>query len=203
MVVGDDAHARQLSAGFLAAAGFVLSGPRFQVGPGDGTLLVLLARRAEADQLREIRKLALEQPRCPILAIMPSGAANPSLRRALLAGATGIVLDGELARTLGPTAHAVVAGQLAVPPSLSRQIAPRPLSHREKQILGLVMRGRTNREIANELVLAESTVKTHLSAAFRKIDARSRAEAVARIQDPESGYGPGILAITPPEGALA
>ena len=48
------------------------------------------------------------------------------------------------------------------------------------------MQGLTNREIAPQLYLAESTVKTHLSSAFRKLDARSRAEAVARIQDPES-----------------
>ena len=57
------------------------------------------------------------------------------------------------------------------------------------------MLGFTNREIAQKLFLAESTVKTHLSSAFRKIDARSRSEAVARIQDPESGYGMGVLAV--------
>jgi DNA-binding NarL/FixJ family response regulator len=55
--------------------------------------------------------------------------------------------------------------------------------------------GFTNREIADKLYLAESTVKTHLSSAFTKLDARSRSEAVARILDPESGYGVGILAI--------
>gem|GEM_PF-6309425 len=56
------------------------------------------------------------------------------------------------------------------------------------------MRGLTNREIAARLYLAESTVKTHLSSAFRKIDARSRAEAVERIQDPESELAAGIIA---------
>jgi DNA-binding NarL/FixJ family response regulator len=87
----------------------------------------------------------------------------------------------------------MLAGQLVVPLVLSQQIAPRPLSHREKQILGLVVLGLTNREIAQKLYLAESTVKTHLSSAFRKIDARSRSEAVARITDPSSGYGTGII----------
>jgi DNA-binding NarL/FixJ family response regulator len=89
----------------------------------------------------------------------------------------------------------VAAGQLAVPSSLRSQIAPRALSHREKQILALVVLGLTNRQIADELFLAESTVKTHLSSAFGKLDAHSRADATARILDPESGYGVGILSL--------
>ena len=94
-----------------------------------------------------------------------------------------------------PTARAILAGQLSVPTSLSRQIAPRPLSHREKQIMALIVEGLTNQEIAGRLFLAESTVKTHVSSAFRKLDARSRAEAVARMQDPESGLGLASLAL--------
>jgi DNA-binding NarL/FixJ family response regulator len=193
LVVGDDAEARRDAVACLRAAGFELA--RDGARPRPWTLLAVLERQTELERLRELRELSEAHPECPILAVVPAGLGNPSLRRVMLAGATGIVLGTELARTLGPTAVAVLAGQLAVPASLSAQIAPRPLSHREKQILGLVTRGLTNREIARELYLAESTVKTHLSAAFRKIDARSRAEAVARIQDPESGYGPSILAL--------
>jgi DNA-binding NarL/FixJ family response regulator len=59
----------------------------------------------------------------------------------------------------------------------------------------MAARGLTNREIAGRLYLAESTVKTHLSSAFRKLDARSRAEAVERIQDPETSCGPSVLAL--------
>jgi DNA-binding NarL/FixJ family response regulator len=127
---------------------------------------------------------------------VPAGVPNASLRRVLVAGATGVVFDEELERALGPTARAILAGQLTVPAALGRQIAPRPLSHREKQILALVVLGRTNQEIAHTLYLAESTVKTHLSSAFRKLDARSRSEAVTRLMDPESGYGPNVLEMT-------
>lgn len=148
-----------------------------------------------------MRALAASYADGVILAIMPAGAANASLRRVMLAGATGIVLEDCLDRTLVPTARAALAGQLTVPNALGRQIAPRPLSHREKQILALVMAGATNHEIATKLFLAESTVKTHLSSAFRKLDARSRAEAVTRITDPEIGYGTGILEIA--SGSLA
>ncbi len=103
------------------------------------------------------------------------------------------MLEPVLDRALVPTARAMLAGQLTVPGDLGRVIAPRPLSHREKEILRLVVDGATNREIAHKLYLAESTVKTHLSSAFRKIDARSRSEAVARIQDPEAGIVLGVV----------
>jgi DNA-binding NarL/FixJ family response regulator len=181
----------------LRRAGALLAEAGFSVAaePRPDALLVLAARGGEADRRREIRALAEERPDARIVAIMPSGASNPVLRRALIAGACGIVLDGDLDRALVPTAHAVVAGQLTVPSALAGQIAPKPLSHREKQVLALVVKGLTNREIADALYLAESTVKTHLVSAFRKLDARSRADAVARIQDPESGYGMSVLAL--------
>jgi DNA-binding NarL/FixJ family response regulator len=156
---------------------------------------VLLCTGTDTERLRDIRDLAAAHPHAHLLAVMPADTRYACLRRALLAGATGITFDDDLQRTLAPTANAMLAGQLAVPLALARQIAPRPLSHREKQILGLIVLGYTNREIAHKLYLAESTIKTHLSSAFRKIDARSRSEAVARITDPESGYGTSILEI--------
>jgi DNA-binding NarL/FixJ family response regulator len=191
-VVGGDAHARHRTARLLADAGFSVD----EHAPCSLALILLLGTRAtDAEHVGELRTLAEIHPDASILAIMSASAPNASLRRVLLAGATGIVLDDDLERTLVPTARATLAGQLTVPAALGRQIAPRPLSHREKQILALVMLGRTNREIAAKLYLAESTVKTHLSSAFRKLDARSRSEAVTRIMDPESGYGTTILEI--------
>jgi DNA-binding NarL/FixJ family response regulator len=192
-VVGRHPRVRPHAVSVLGEAGF---GVWAEARPG--TLIVVAPHGPESDRLREIRAAAEDQPDAPILAIMPADAANPGLRRALLAGAVGIVLEDELDRALVPTAHAILAGQLAVPSALGRQIAPRPLSHREKQVLALVVKGLTNREIANSLYLAESTVKTHLASAFRKLDARSRSDAVARIQDPETGYGMSVLALVDP-----
>jgi DNA-binding NarL/FixJ family response regulator len=183
----------------LAEAGFIV-----QTDPRDrppDLVLVLLTHATDAERVGELRAVAGLHPEARVLAVMPAGAPNASLRRVLLAGASGIVLDDDLERTFVPTARAVLAGQLTVPTALGRQIAPRPLSHREKQILALVMLGRTNREIADALYLAESTIKTHLSSAFRKLDARSRSEAVTRITDPESVYGPSILELA--NGPLA
>jgi DNA-binding NarL/FixJ family response regulator len=189
VVAGVDPRRRSQVIRLLGAAGFDVTGT---VAPG--AVIVLVAAESEVERGREVRELADAHPDVGVLAVVPADTPNASLRRALIAGAAGIVLTSELESTLVPSVHAVQAGQLVVPSSLSRAIAPRPLSHREKQILGLVVQGLTNREIAERLYLAESTIKTHLSSIFRKIDARSRAEAVTRIQDPDSGYGPVILA---------
>jgi DNA-binding NarL/FixJ family response regulator len=197
-ILGGDPGDRRHVAELLATAGFApcahddLSAP---IGAKPDTLAVLLGRGNAPERIRDLRTVAEMNPKVRIVASMPTDAPNASLRRALLAGAAGLVLDRDLDRALVATGHAVLAGQLAVPSALMRQIAPRPLSYREKQILGLVVLGFTNREIADKLFLAESTVKTHLSSSFAKLDAHSRSEAAARILDPEAGYGVGILAI--------
>lgn len=117
------------------------------------------------------------------------------IRSALSAGAAGVVLDDELHSALGACLQAVLAGQVCVPQAHSRQIAPPALSSREKQILGLVVMGYMNSQIAEQLFLAESTVKSHLSSAFGKLGVRSRNEAVSLILDPERGLGMGILGL--------
>lgn len=81
------------------------------------------------------------------------------------------------------------------------------LSNREKQVLGLVVLGFTNRDIARQLYLAESTIKSHMQSILAKLDVGSQKEAVAAVLDPERGLGLGVLALTrsdatplPPEG---
>jgi len=117
------------------------------------------------------------------------------LRAALTAGARGVVLADDLDVALGPCLRAVCSGQLCVPRDHWRQVEPPALSTREKQILGLVVMGYMNGQIAEQLFLAESTVKSHLSSAFGKLGVRSRNEAVSLILDPDRGLGMGILSL--------
>jgi DNA-binding NarL/FixJ family response regulator len=117
------------------------------------------------------------------------------IRAALASGVAGIVLEDQLEEALGPCLLAVHTGQICVPRDHWRQIEPPVLSAREKQILGLVVMGYMNSQIAERLFLAESTVKSHLSSAFGKLGVRSRNEAVNLILDSRRGLGMGILAL--------
>jgi len=128
------------------------------------------------------------------IAVVPE-ADSDEARRALAAGAAGIVFAENL-DALAPTVAAVAAGQLVIPGALRTAVTKPVLTTREKQILALVVMGFSNREIADQLFLAESTVKSHLFSAFRRLGVRSRKEATALILDSEKGLGRGILAIT-------
>jgi DNA-binding NarL/FixJ family response regulator len=198
LVVGGDARTRKATAMLLHAAGLEIAAGNGAWREARAELIVLLVPDGRADMVRDVRLMAEAQPDALIVAVVRADTSNAVLRRVLIAGVAGIVLDRDVDRALAPTVRAILAGQLTVPSALGRQIAPQPLSHREKQVLALVVKGLTNREIAGRLYLAESTVKTHLASAFRKLDARSRSDAVARIQDPETGYGMGVLTSVDP-----
>jgi DNA-binding NarL/FixJ family response regulator len=150
------------------------------------------SRRALDDLWRRLEELGFS---LPVVAVIAESERRDA-RKLIEAGVAGLVLEGELAATLTATVRAVSSGQLVYPREL-RTAAERPtLTHREKQVLGLVVMGCTNSEIAAKLWLAESTIKSHLSSAFGKLGVRSRAEAAARILDPGEGLGTGILAIS-------
>jgi DNA-binding NarL/FixJ family response regulator len=141
-----------------------------------------------------IEPLTKRFTRSPFVVLCAS-ADRRDVRAALAAGAAGVVLHDDLHRCLSPCLRAVRAGQICVPRTHWRQIAPPVLSTREKQILGLVVMGYMNSQIAGRLFLAESTVKSHLSSAFGKLGVRSRNEAVDLILNPEHGLGMGILGL--------
>lgn len=115
--------------------------------------------------------------------------------RALDAGACGLVAIDEVESRLAATVRAVATGQLVIPAEF-RQVTAPLLSAREKQVLSMVVLGFTNVDIANQLFLAESTVKSHLNSAYRKLGVRSRQQATARILDSADGLGLGILSLT-------
>jgi DNA-binding NarL/FixJ family response regulator len=114
------------------------------------------------------------------------------VRRALELGVGGIVLMEGAEEALGAVVEAVCAGQVSAPSGQRQALRARALTTREKQALMLVATGLTNSQIAAELFLAESTVKSHLSSAFGKLGVSSRSEAAALILDPERGSGLGI-----------
>ena len=130
------------------------------------------------------------------IAVVLASASPRDLRNLLDAGVAGIVVEEKLAETLLATLRAIAVGQVVVPAELWQRVRRPVLSTREKQILGMVVMGFSNAEIAQQLFVTEATVKSHLSSAFSKLGVKSRTEATARILDPENGLGTGILAIS-------
>jgi DNA-binding NarL/FixJ family response regulator len=111
---------------------------------------------------------------------------------ALRAGAAGFLLKDAPAHTLIAAIRAVGGGQGLIDPEVTRrliarfaEVSPRDavaaagdLSEREQQVLMLVARGRTNAQIAEELMIEETTVKTHVSAVLGKLGLQRRVQAV-------------------------
>lgn len=143
--------------------------------PQIAVLVCDLDRPAEMAMLRRVRR---KLPRMAIV-VISSPATATGVRRGLDAGADAIVFEPLIESTLAVTVSAVGSGQAVVPRELRASVQRPTLSHRERQVLTFVCEGLTNSQIAEELFLSESTVKSHLSSAFAKFGVRSRREAAA------------------------
>ena len=112
---------------------------------------------------------------------------------ALRAGASGFILKNAPPEDLIQAVRVIAEGNALLAPSVTRRIihefaqrTPRKdlkdklssLTEREVEVLRLIARGRTNSEIAVELFVGETTVKTHISNLFTKLDFRDRVQAV-------------------------
>ena len=110
---------------------------------------------------------------------------------ALQAGATGFLLKDAGPEMLGEAIRAATRGDSLISPSITRRLLSSfarsgraesptqpidPLTEREEQVLLTIARGRTNAEIADELHISLSTVKTHVASLMAKLGARNRVE---------------------------
>jgi DNA-binding NarL/FixJ family response regulator len=141
--------------------------------------------------LRGLRE-ALENGTGRIVVVSPRCRAL-GLRRAVRAGADALILEHELEEALAPAVRAVAAGLSVMPTVLRNGVERRAFSHREREVLRLAVTGHTNGEIASTLFLAESTVKSHLSSAYRKLGAGGRNHAASMIFDPDEGLAEIVL----------
>lgn len=167
-----------------------------EVGLGsDGhPALVVLVEKSLVAGVRGMKSLG-PAPERPLTIVVCEEIRPGEIRIALGAGVMGVVLSGALGSALAPCVASVSVGQVCVPKAQARQVEAASLSARERQILGLVVLGYMNSEIAVQLTVAESTVKSHLSSAFTKLGVKSRHEAVDLILDSERGLGMGILSL--------
>jgi DNA-binding NarL/FixJ family response regulator len=138
--------------------------------------LVIVRRAAAAAELAELVTWArLEIRTAPVLVVL-SEVRSEDVGGLLSLGADGLLLERDLDASLAPVARALASGQVSVPAALRHVVHPPALTFREREVLGLAVAGLTNAEIAQRLFISTSTVKAHLSSAFRRLGVRSRRE---------------------------
>ncbi len=144
---------------------------------------------ADAPPFKGLRSLRRRLPGVPIVVI--STSEEPAdVSRAIACGARGYVLRSSRAEALYHVLLLVLAGEIYVPPVVLAgngwlpAAAPRDngdalakLTPRERDVLGWLTEGCSNKEIAQELAIGEGTVKVHLKAVMRKLDVANRTQA--------------------------
>ncbi|MCI1018534.1 response regulator transcription factor [Microbacterium sp. C5A9] len=139
------------------------------------------AQATGVDATRRIR--ALEAP--PYVLVLTNYDSDADILGAVEAGASGYLLKDAPPHELTAAVRAAAAGESALAPMiasrlLDRMRAPRvSLSSREIEVLELVAAGRSNSEVADQLFVSETTVKSHLAHIFSKLDVSSRTAAVS------------------------
>ncbi|MER5893232.1 response regulator transcription factor [Streptomyces sp. NPDC001876] len=182
--------------------GMFASAPGFDVlgEAADGVAAVELATRLDPDvvlmDLRmpggggvaAIAEMTRLGARSKVLVLTTYDTDSDTLP-AIEAGATGYLLKDAPRDELFTAVRAAADGRTVLSPAVASRLVARvrtpaapgheSLSAREREVLCLVARGTSNREIAAELFISEATVKTHLTHVFAKLGAKDRAAAVA------------------------
>jgi len=133
------------------------------------------------DGVEAIRTITAEFPAARILALT-TYEGDADIRRALEAGARGYLLKDMLLTEVISAVRAVRRGERVIPAAVATRLAEFPerseLSERELEVLQLVARGLSNKEVARAIGRTDETVKIHLKNIFAKLDVADRTEAV-------------------------
>lgn len=146
----------------------------------------------------EALKIIKEKDPSMIVIMLTTFDDDSYIRNALKNGATGYLLKNTPPEKLISSIRAAESGLVLISPSIIEHLTNEPplpgtpkekpswmaeLSNREKQVLKLITGGMNNREIAEELFIAEQTVKNHVSLIYSKIGAHDRMQAIRIAQD--------------------
>jgi DNA-binding NarL/FixJ family response regulator len=133
------------------------------------------------DGVEAIRTITTEFPDARILALT-TYEGDADIRRALEAGARGYLLKDMLLTDVIGAVRAVHRGERVIPTAVAARLAEFPersdLTEREIEVLQLVARGLSNKEVARAIGRTDETVKIHLKNVFAKLDVADRTEAV-------------------------
>jgi DNA-binding NarL/FixJ family response regulator len=155
-------------------------------------VVVMDVRMPTMDGIEATRRLTAGAAPARVL-ILTTFDLDEYVYRALRAGASGFLLKDRPPEELVAAVRVVAAGDALLAPPVTRRLieefAKRPgasppppamgeLTEREREVLVCLARGLSNQEIAGELFVAETTVKTHVGRILQKLDLRDRAQAV-------------------------
>jgi DNA-binding NarL/FixJ family response regulator len=199
VVADDDALARRVITGTLRDAGFnVVSEAIDGLEAVEATvfhqpdLILLDILMPEIDGIEAARRIAARAPDTVI--VMLTGRCDESIAlRGLRAGAVGYLSKDVELDALPRALLAALEGEAAIPRRIAMRLVEdlrqndaghmrpvrSPLTAREWEVLDLICEGRTNDEVADELVVSSETVKTHVKSVMRKLGVHSRQELAA------------------------
>ena len=156
-------------------------------------VMLMDVRMPVLDGLQATREITA-MPGAPRVLVLTTFDLDDYVYQALRWGASGFLLKDASARELADAVRIVAAGDALLSPGVTRRLiaefarmgAPRGpsrdsldgLTERECEVLALVARGLSNAEIAARLVVAEQTIKTHVSRILMKLGLRDRTQAV-------------------------
>jgi DNA-binding NarL/FixJ family response regulator len=152
--------------------------------PADVVLMDLrLPGLSGVDAIRALRK---SHPKLRFI-VLTTYDGDEDIHRALEAGAQAYLLKAMSHTDLANAIRTVHAGRKFLPPSISKSLAGRPphseLSTREMQVLELIVKGLSNREIGDTLSISEATVKWHVNMILSRLNVTDRTQAtVAALQ---------------------
>jgi DNA-binding NarL/FixJ family response regulator len=151
------------------------------------------------DGVAATRRIHEQFPACKII-LLTTFDDDDYVFEGLRAGALGYLLKDAPAQNLTEAIHSAARGETFLHPSIATKVVARlnqqsgaassmpagltePLTAREIDILRMIARGYSNREIADELVITEGTVKNHVTSILGKLGVRDRTQAVLKAQD--------------------
>ncbi|MEO7295286.1 MAG: response regulator transcription factor [Candidatus Limnocylindria bacterium] len=156
-------------------------------------VVLMDVRMPDLDGIAATAELSRVAPASRVL-ILTTFEQDDYVFGALRAGASGFLLKRTRPEALIAAVHTIAAGDSLLSPSITRRVIDRmaaqptpeltsqnrlaELTPREREVLLLIARGMSNREIAAALVIEESTIRTHVKRILMKLDLRDRVQAV-------------------------
>ncbi|MFC9458512.1 response regulator [Streptomyces sp. NPDC056983] len=158
----------------------------------DPDVVLMDLRMPGGNGVDAIKELARRGARSRVLVLTTYDTDSDTLP-AIEAGATGYLLKDAPREELFTAVRAAADGRTVLSPAVASRLvtavrtpaapADEPLSAREREVLALVAKGTSNKEIARVLFISEATVKTHLTHVYGKLGVKDRAAAVAVAYD--------------------